>query len=117
MFVQEYYTGFQKCAIRCGIVEDMEDTIVHFFGGLSHEIQDIVFHIEFYTLKHLFQLAMLAEMSAKEPYQHWRQPQPDFSKGGASICKGRDCDKKASGCFHLHHHHHLPHTLWSLVKL
>ena len=69
MSVQEYYTEFQKCAIRCGIVEDMEDTIVRFFGGLRHEIQDIVFHIEFYTLKRLFQLAMLAEKELQECQQ------------------------------------------------
>ena len=37
-----------------------------FFGGLRHEIQDIVFHIEFYTLKHLFQLAMHAEKELQE---------------------------------------------------
>ena len=61
MSVQEYYAEFQKCAIRCGIVNDMEDRIVRFYGGLRHEIQDIIFHNEFYTLNRLFQLAMLAE--------------------------------------------------------
>jgi len=40
-----------------------------FFGGLRHEIQDIVFHIEFYTLKRLFQLAMLAEKELQECQQ------------------------------------------------
>jgi len=38
MSVQEYYTEFQKCAIRCGTVEDIEDKIVQFYGGLRHEI-------------------------------------------------------------------------------
>ena len=42
MSIQDYFAEFQKCAIRCGIVEDMEDTIVRFFGDLRHEIQDIV---------------------------------------------------------------------------
>ena len=40
-----------------------------FFGGLWHEIQDIVFHIEFYTLKRLFQLAMLAEKELQKCQQ------------------------------------------------
>ena len=38
MSVQEYYAEFQKCAICCGIVEDMEDKIVRFYSGLRHEI-------------------------------------------------------------------------------
>jgi len=32
-----------------------------FYGGLRHEIQDIVFHKKIYTINRLFQLAMLAE--------------------------------------------------------
>jgi len=36
---------------------------------LRHEIQDIVFHIEFYTLKCLFQLAMLAKKELQECQQ------------------------------------------------
>ena len=61
MSVQDYYIEFQKCAICCGIVEDMEDKIVRFYGGLRHEIQDIVYHKNFCTVNRLFQLAMLAE--------------------------------------------------------
>ena len=38
-------------------------------------------------------------MSVNELDQHWRQPQLDFSKGGASICEAQDCDKKVSGIF------------------
>ena len=37
MSAQEYYEEFQKCIICCGIVEDMEDKIVRFYGGLRHE--------------------------------------------------------------------------------
>jgi Icc-related predicted phosphoesterase len=36
MFVQEYYEEFQKCIICCGIVEDMEDKIVRFYGGTGY---------------------------------------------------------------------------------
>ena len=59
--VQEYYAEFQRCGIHCVIVEDTEDKIGHFYGGLKQEIQDIVYHKEFYTIDSLFQLAMLAE--------------------------------------------------------
>ena len=38
MSVQEYYAEFQRCGIHYGIVEDTEDKIVHFYGGLRHEI-------------------------------------------------------------------------------
>ena len=44
MSIKEYYAEFQKCAICCGIVEDMEDKIVRFYGGLRHKIHDIVYH-------------------------------------------------------------------------
>jgi len=37
MSVQEYFTEFRRCRIYCGIVEDMEDKIVRFYGGLRHE--------------------------------------------------------------------------------
>ena len=66
MSIQEYYAEFQKCAIRCGMVEDMEDKIVRFYGGLRHEIQDIVYHKKNCTINHLFQLAMLAEKELQE---------------------------------------------------
>jgi len=39
----------------------MEDKIVRFYGGLRHEIQDIVYHKKICIANHLFQLAMLAE--------------------------------------------------------
>ena len=54
MSIQEYYEEFQKCIICCGIVEDMEDKIVRFYGGLRHEIQYIVYHKIFCTVNHLF---------------------------------------------------------------
>ena len=54
MSVQEYFTEFRRCRIYCGIVEDMEDTIVRFYGGLRHEIHDIVYYKEFYTVNRLF---------------------------------------------------------------
>ena len=61
MSIQEYYAEFQKCIIRCGIVEDIGDKIVRFYSGLRHEIQGIVYHKESNTVNCLFQPAMLAE--------------------------------------------------------
>ena len=61
MSIQQYDAEFQRCRICCGIVEDIEDKIVRFYGGFRHEIQDNIYHKEFYTVNCLFQLAMLAE--------------------------------------------------------
>jgi hypothetical protein len=47
--------------MRCGIVEETEDSICHFYSGLRRDIQDIVDYNEFNTINQLFQLAMFAE--------------------------------------------------------
>jgi len=49
MSVQEYFAELQKGMIRCGIEEDPEDKVCHFYGGLRHEIQDIVDYRDFNT--------------------------------------------------------------------
>jgi hypothetical protein len=38
MSVQEYYQELQKGRLHCGVVEDQEDQIVRFYGGLRYEI-------------------------------------------------------------------------------
>jgi hypothetical protein len=58
MYVQDYYQELQK---GCGVVEDQEDQIVRFYGGLRREIQDIVDYKEYHFIQCLFQLAMLAK--------------------------------------------------------
>jgi hypothetical protein len=70
MSVQEYYQELQKGMLRCGLVEDQEDQIVRFYGGLRREIQDIVDYKEYHSIQHLFQLAMLVE---KELQGHQQQ--------------------------------------------
>jgi hypothetical protein len=40
--------------IRCGIEEDPEDKVCHFYDGLRHEIQDIVYYKDFNTTNQLF---------------------------------------------------------------
>jgi hypothetical protein len=70
MSVQEYYQELQKGMLCCGVVEDQKDQIVRFYGGLRHEIQDIVDYKEYHSIQCLFQLAMLAE---KELQGHQQQ--------------------------------------------
>jgi hypothetical protein len=38
MSVQEYFAELQKGMMRCGVVEDPEDKLCHFYGGLRREI-------------------------------------------------------------------------------
>jgi hypothetical protein len=47
--------------MRCGVVEDPEDKLCRFYGGLRREIQDIVDYKDFNTTNQLFQIAMLTE--------------------------------------------------------
>ena len=61
MSVQEYYQELQKGMLRCGVVEDQEDQIVRFYGGLRRDIQDIVDYKEYHSIQRLFHLSMLAE--------------------------------------------------------
>jgi hypothetical protein len=61
MSVQECYQELQKGMLRCGVVEDQEDQIVRFYGGLRREIHDIVDYQEYHSIQCLFQLAMLEE--------------------------------------------------------
>ena len=61
MSVQEYYQELQKGMLRCGVVEDPEDQMVRFYGGLRREIHDIVDYKEYHSIQRLFHLSMLAE--------------------------------------------------------
>jgi hypothetical protein len=56
----------------CGVVEDQEDQIVRFYGGLRREILDIVDYKEYHSIQHLFQLAMLAEKELQDHQQQQR---------------------------------------------
>jgi hypothetical protein len=104
MSVLKYYVEFQKCAICCGIEEDPENKVCRFYGGLRHEIQDIVYYKDFNTTNQLFQLAMLAEKELQDINKRTRPTlattSTGFSKGKASIRENRDCDKQTSGHFH-----------------
>jgi hypothetical protein len=58
--------------LRCGVVEDQEDQIIRFYGGLRRKIQDIVDYKEYHSIQYLFQLAMLAEKELQGHQQQWR---------------------------------------------
>jgi len=59
--VHDYYGELQKGLMRCGIVEDNEDSICRFYSGLRCEIQDIVDYKDFNSVNQFFQLTMFAE--------------------------------------------------------
>jgi hypothetical protein len=69
MSVQEYYQELQKGMLRCEVVEDPEDQIVMFYGGLRREIQDIVDYKEYHSIQCLFHLSMLAEKELQSRQQ------------------------------------------------
>ena len=47
IFVEEYYQELQTGMIRCGIVEENEDMLARFMGGLNREIQTILEYKEY----------------------------------------------------------------------
>ena len=61
MSVQDYYQELQKRMLRCGVVEDNEDMMVRFYGGLNMNIQDIIDYKDYDSIQRLFHLAILAE--------------------------------------------------------
>jgi hypothetical protein len=63
-------------------VEDPEDKLYRFYGGLRREIQDIVDYKDFNTTNQLFQIAMLAEKELQGRQQ--QQPPRSRSNYGSS---------------------------------
>jgi hypothetical protein len=47
--------------LHCGVVEEDEDKMVHFYGRLNRNIQDIIDYKEYDSIQRLFQLVVLAE--------------------------------------------------------
>jgi hypothetical protein len=69
MSVQEYYQELQEGMLRCGVVDDPEDQMVSFYGGLRREIQDIVDYKEYHSIQRLFHISMLAEKELQSRQQ------------------------------------------------
>jgi hypothetical protein len=59
--------------ICCGIVEDNEAMLAHFFGGLNKEIQHILDYKEYNTITHLFHLACKAEHEVHDRQPSWKR--------------------------------------------
>jgi hypothetical protein len=89
MSVQEYYQELQKGMLRCGVVEDPEDQMVRFYGGLRREIQDIIDYKEYHSIQCLFHLSILVEKELQGRQQRRsstfapRQP-PALAKASSS---------------------------------
>jgi alanine racemase len=64
--VEEYYQELQTGMIRCGIEEDNEQIMAHFFAGLNKDIQNILDYKEYHTINHLFHLACKAEREVQD---------------------------------------------------
>jgi hypothetical protein len=102
MSVQEYYQELQKGMLRCGVVEDLEDKMVRFYGGLRRDIQDIVDYKEYHSIQRLFHLSMLAEKEL-QGHQQWRsstfaphQP-PALAKASSSLDVRTSTSSSTSG--------------------
>ena len=67
--------------LRCDIIEDEEHAMAHFYGGLRHEIQDIVDYKEYDSVPRLFQLACLVE---KELQGRQQRPRNNFGSSTSS---------------------------------
>ena len=60
-YVEEYYEELQTGMIRCGIVEENENMLARFMGGLNRDIQTILEYKEYTNITRLFHLACKAE--------------------------------------------------------
>ena len=59
--VEEYYQELLIGQARIGIREDDDDTSARFFGGLDHDIQDILDYKDWTCFSQLYHLALKAE--------------------------------------------------------
>lgn len=82
--VQDYYAELQCGIQRCGIVEDEEDQLVRFYGGLHRDIQDIVDYKTYNTVTELFHCAILAEKELQGRSSTMTKPRSSTSSTFAS---------------------------------
>jgi hypothetical protein len=76
--VEEYYQELQTGMMHCGIVEDDEQILAQFLGGLNTEIQTILRYKTYHTITRLFHLACNAELEVQERREAMRT---NFSTG------------------------------------
>jgi hypothetical protein len=114
--VEAYYQELLIGLARCGVHEDDADASARFFGGLNHDIQNILDYKEWRNFSQLYHLAIKAEREVQGRKQHQTfrsnngrsfqqrsEPEtltPTFSSGVRKFA----INAKAwdSGCSHLH---------------
>ena len=79
--VEAYYQELLIGLARCGINEDDNDASARFFGGLNHDIQNILDYKEWRNFSQLYHLAIKAEREVQGRKQH----QPFRSNNGRNF--------------------------------
>jgi hypothetical protein len=68
--VEAYYQKLLIGLARCGINENDNDSSARFFGGLNHDIQNILDYKEWCNFFQLYHLAIKAEREVQGRKQH-----------------------------------------------
>ena len=68
--VESYYQELLIGLARCGVHEDDIDASARFFGGLNHDIQNILDYKEWCNFSQLYHLAIKVEREVQECKQH-----------------------------------------------
>ena len=73
IFVEEYYQALIIGLARCDICDNDADTCARFFGGLNHDIQDILDYKDWNRFNQLYHLALKAEreIQGRRQQQHF----------------------------------------------
>ena len=68
--VTKYYDDLQTTLLHSFLEETEDDFMDRFWGGLNHDIQEILMHEECYPMDHLFHLTYKAEQEIKQRVAH-----------------------------------------------
>jgi len=68
--VEAYYQEYLIGLARCGVHEDDADASARFFGGLNHDIQNILDYKEWCNFSQLYHVAIKAEREVQGHKQH-----------------------------------------------
>lgn len=68
--VTKYYDDLQRTLLHSSLVESEEDFMDRFWGGLNHDIREILIHEKCYHMDRLFRLACKAAQEIKQRVAH-----------------------------------------------
>ena len=68
--VTKYYDDLQTTLLHSFLEENEEDFMDRFWGGLNHDIQEMLIHAECYPMNRLFHLACKAKQEIKKRVAH-----------------------------------------------